>query len=130
MRLVNYGQGEIADRLTILALKILYGKYASKPVDHFEQERNVLLAQFRVNGRGLEHFLELGAVNGALWQAENNIREWRNESEGKIEDCEQALQEEIAGLAFRIQSLNDRRSELITLINVNTGNHQGEEKLT
>lgn len=129
-KLVNPGQGEIADRLTILALKILYGQQAGKPVEHFERERNALLPQCAVKNGILTYVLELGAVNGALWQAEDFLREWRTEAQGRIADCDQALQEEIGGMAFRIQALNDRRAQLMTLINVQTGTHQGEEKLT
>jgi hypothetical protein len=130
MRLVNYGQGEIADRLTILALKILYGAEASKPVDHFERERNALLPQLNIKGSLQERLLELAAVNGALWHAEDALRTERDAANGGTSDDHPMAFTKAGQIAFRIQALNDRRSELITLINVNTGNHQGEEKLT
>jgi hypothetical protein len=123
MRLINYGVGEIADRLTILSLKILYGTEAAKDTKHFLDERNALLAQLRsreLNGGWFEHVLELAAVNGRLWQSEDDLRGMRT---AKLADGY------AAELAFRIQGLNDRRAELVNLINKVTGEHRGDEKL-
>jgi hypothetical protein len=129
MRLVNYGPGEIADRLTILALKVLHGSAAGKPVDHFEKERNALLTQLRgreLAGSWFEHVLELGAVNAALWQAEDALREYRAADTALTSATHL---KPVVDLAFRIQELNDRRAELVMLINVNTGDHTGMEKV-
>lgn len=126
MRLVNYGPGEIADRLTILALKILHGGAAGKAIDHFVQERNALLTQIRsreLNSAWFEYVLELGAVNAALWQKEDTLRGYRTEKWGDLPHGE------IVACAFRIQELNDRRAELVTLINTNTGDFVGAEKV-
>ncbi len=128
MRLVNYGVGEIADRLTILSLKILYGTEQGKDTKHFLDERNALLAQVRtreLNGAWFEHVLELSAVNGRLWQAEDELRGLRVE---KAQNSSEPW-ETIGDVAFRIQSLNDRRAELVSLINKLTGEHRGAEKL-
>jgi hypothetical protein len=126
-RLVNIGAGEIVDRLTILALKILYAGQQSKPADHFEQERNALLTQLRgrttMNGMWFEHALTLGAVNGALWQTEDKIREIRSH------DPNSGLMESAGQIGCRIQELNDQRARLIETINKLTGDHLGAEKL-
>lgn len=122
MRLINFGTGEILDRLSILALKIQYGSEAGKEVKHFLDERNALLAKFEAptNGRWLEHALELMVVNARLWQSEDELRDFRNLPAASG----------INALAFRIQDLNDRRAELIKAINKLTGDYLGEEKLS
>lgn len=130
MRLINYGAGEITDRLTILALKILYGDAATRPVKHFEDERAALLSKLAgrtLNGSWFKQVLELGAVNAALWQAEDRLRRFRQarDPHGGEEEAEI-----IIAVAFRIQELNDQRSTLIEAINQLTGEHLGEEKLT
>ena len=125
-RLVNYGVGEIVDRLTILELKILHGRQAGKAVDHFETERAALLTQLRgrsLNGAWFEHVLTLGAVNGLLWRTEDTIRAARTTS-GDLQ--REAF--EIVTTAFRIQALNDQRAALIETINKLTGEHLGSEK--
>lgn len=124
MRLVNIGPGEIVDRLTILALKILYGGQQGKDVAHFETERNALLVQLRgreLNAGWFEQVLGLAAVNAALWQAEDKLRDLRTGASNA---------EAVAALAFRIQELNDERARLIETINKATGDHKGSEKLT
>lgn len=129
MRLINYGPGEIADRLTILSLKILHGGDAGKDVGHFVQERNALLAQLRgreTTGAWFEFVVDLGAVNGALWQAEDDLRNRRSEESGAHSI---GWFQTITELAFHIQSLNDRRAVLVQQINEKTGDFVGQEKL-
>jgi hypothetical protein len=130
---VNYGAGEITDRLTILSLKMLHGKAAGKPIDHFGRERDVLLTQIRartLNGAWAEQLFDLAAVNAALWTAEDHLRIARARfappQDARLNDGDV---EDVCQLAFRIQELNDRRAELITLINANTGEKDGEEKV-
>jgi len=127
VRLINYGCGEITDRLSILSLKILHGAEAGKEIGHFEQERNALLTKLAgrtLNGSWFEQALALGAVNAALWQAEDDLRGWRAQSTGGV-----AIAQAIVDLACRIQALNDRRADLIGQINARTGEKQGAEKL-
>ena len=132
-RLVNIGVGEIVDRLTILALKILYAGQQGKSADHFEQERNALLTQLRgrttMNGLWFEPALTLGAVNGALWQTEDKIREYRIQASAVGYDPA-FTNKAIVQAAFRIQELNDQRAGLVEAINKLTGDHLGSEKLT
>lgn len=141
MKLVNYGPGEISDRLTILSLKILVGTEQGKDISHFKSEQAVLLAQIRsrsLNGSWFESVLELAAVNGQLWQAEDALRQERkhaavyatSDSTGNTFAEENArTAARVMPLAFRIQALNDRRAALVAAINTHTGDHVGLEKL-
>lgn len=124
MRLTNLGAGEYADRLTILALKLHHATAAGKPTDHFINEQVDLLLKMRAkNGmhRYIEHWLELGVVNGELWRITDRIRAVK--AEPKAVDLPDA-----AELAFRILELNDRRADLIDAINKITGEWLGAEK--
>lgn len=133
MRLVNFGPGEIADRLTILALKILVGTEKGKDVAHFKAEQAVLLAQIRtrssLNGIWFEQVLELGAVNGQLWRAEDELRSKRSYFDAKPTPWNNDDTDDVMTIAFRIQALNDRRAQLVHQINTLTGDTNGQEKL-
>ena len=132
-RLVNIGVGEMIDRLTILSLKILVGRERRKDVTHFETEQTALFQQignlrFTLTGSGFAvAFSELAAVNGQLWQAEDQLRAWRGEQKSGV-----ALEvnwELIVTCAFRIQDLNDRRAALVRQINQLAGDVAEPEKL-
>ena len=126
MRLIDYGLGEVLDRLSILALKISYAGDAGKPVDHFTRERAKLLVQAttRVSGRVFECYAELAVVNARLWQSEDALRELRRTS-GSGADWPTVGQ-----LAFEIQALNDRRAALVAEITRVTGDETaGAEKV-
>ena len=125
-RLINFGAGEVCDRLSILALKILYGRETSKDVTHFENERSVLLTKIsssQLSGRWFTCYTELAAVNAAIWQSEDTLR-------GYARNAANTNPESVAAIAYRLQQLNDRRAELIELINKEVGDHLGSEKLT
>lgn len=131
MRLINFGAGEIVDRLGILSTKILYGRAAGKETKHFADERNVLLTYLRgreLNGAWFSAALDLAAVNAALWRAEDDLREWRSQ-ESDVDRIDEPTARDIARIAFRIQELNDARAELIEQINRTTGEFLGAEKL-
>lgn len=120
-KLINPGAGEITDRLMILSLKILFGIEAGKDVSHFHTEEVALLSQIRartLNGKWFAHVPRLAAVNGMLWHAEDDLREMRKAPGGVIGVVESGR---IATLAFRIQSLNDLRAEIIAGINKDAG---------
>lgn len=129
MRLIDPGVGEVTDRLTILALKVLYGAEAGKDIAHFQREQSALLAKVRtkdLNGAWFHHTLELSALNAALWQAEDALRDLRPKPKPLPPwDPVKAA----ADLAFRIQALNDRRAELVALINKAAGDVVTEEKV-
>lgn len=132
-KLVNVGTGEILDRISILSLKVLHAPDAV----HFRTERNALLSKLREKNsfdRWFEEYLQLGAVNAALWYAEDELRELRavypglERAQGDGIQITEPLQR-VAQCAFRIQSLNDQRSQLIAAINQKTGEFLGQEKL-
>lgn len=129
MRLLDYGLGEILDRLSILALKIAYGEAAGKDVAHFRRERSKLLplTTTKVDGTVFEAYGELAVVNGRLWAAEDALRAYRQAHARIAASGVEA--DRIVALAFEIQGLNDRRAALIQTINEATGAPVGMEKL-
>jgi hypothetical protein len=133
-RLVNLGVGDIVDRLTILSLKLLYGEQAGKETKHFRDERNALLTQIHARDQyqlWYEQGLELHAVNAALWQAEDEMRGFREHELGTASGriLADGWLREVTDCAFQIQKLNDRRSELIAQINAKVGDPAGSEKI-
>lgn len=133
-RLINPGTGDYLDRLTILALKLLYGEQAGKETKHFRDERNAILGKVGLKTLDLEGLTELATVNAALWHAEDQLRDCRNRPEaaraewvGSIAGGKTFLQE-VCDLAFRIQALNDRRAALVTALNQKAGDTRPEEQ--
>lgn len=131
MKLMNPGAGEITDRLTILALKILVGAEQGRDVTHFRDERAILQQKIHartLNGMWFDSVLELAAVNAMLWQAEDQLRELRTRNTitgGKLHSSDL---DTVTLTAFRIQSLNDRRAELVQQINKDAGDGDTKEK--
>ena len=138
---MNYGVGEISDRLSILALKILYGADAQKETKHWRDEQRALLRKVTartLNGGWFETYAELAAVNAAIWRGEDELREWRDRLKAKPPD-ETGISSPGSGhlavvapkviqIAFGLQGWNDRRHELIEAINKEAGDHIGAEK--
>lgn len=119
----------MTDRLTVLSLKILIGTERGKPVTHFQTEQTALLQMLRsrtVNGAWLEQVLELAAVNGQLWQAEDQLRAFRQADQLVGSDVDPIA---VKQWAFRIQALNDRRAALVAEINARSGDGEAPEKL-
>lgn len=116
-RLVNFGLGEVCDRLTILALKILHGEVKALDVTHFQRERAALLPKLLATGAGrwTEYYGDLAAVNAALWQAEDRMRGYKQDG-AKVSN-----RDEVVECAFRIQEWNDKRAVLIQQINALVG---------
>lgn len=128
-RLHDPGPGEILDRLTILALKALYGKQAGRDTTEWVRETEALGKQISpdLSTRVLLQLLDLAAVNAALWQAEDDIRRYRTEGVQHRDGV--TFHAEVGRCAMQIQALNDRRAELITLININTGIERPSDKV-
>lgn len=132
MRLKNYGPGEVSDRLSILALKRLFGTEAGKDCTAFHQEWGVLLTEIRsrtLNGKWFEAVLELAAVNATLWHAEDDLRGMRQQWDGFKDAAAVGAAGEAGLLAFRIQALNDQRAGLIDRINKDAGEHLPSDKV-
>ena len=126
MRLINFGLGEISDRLSILALKLLFGEAKGQDCTTFQTERTALLQQIRSrtpNGKWFEAYTDLAAVNAALWHAEDDLRNLRT-----IQDKPE-IQGTLARLAVGIQELNDRRATLVQQINKESGDGEHKEKI-
>lgn len=130
MRLMEPGMGELLDRLSILELKLAHGGE-----DHFAAEREQVLtaastlmdsldAPARPWGRLLVKYAQLAAVNAALWQGEDELRDMRT-CLGNPEAVTAS-----GFLAHKIQALNDRRSELAREIGKLVGEPDRKEKLT
>jgi hypothetical protein len=127
MRLINFGAGEVCDRLTILALKILHGTVRGRDVAHWQKEQVVLLTKIAArNGSWFGHYTELAAVNASIWQGEDELRSHRVGSGGQPPT---EVWPTLVQLGFRIQELNDQRAALIEAINKEAGDHLGSEKL-
>ena len=127
-RLINFGTGEICDRLAILALKILHAQRSGHNVGHFQTEQAELLILIRDRpfvGDVWRGMFALAAVNGALWTAEDQMRVLRGRTRGVTFG---GPEDAVELCAFVIQDLNDRRSALVEGINRVTGEHDGSEK--
>ena len=131
MRLVNIGLGEVADRLSILALKIAYAEQDGKEATHFATERAALMTKltaFTISTGALEAIFGLATVNGMLWHAEDVIREFRRAA-GDVIPVEERTRDAVVMVAFRIQQLNDQRATLVRALNQLAGTDLGAEKL-
>ena len=120
--LVPVSWGELLDKITILELKLAHLADPAPRVN-VALELEALL-QVR-NGAGpipaavpplVE---ELGAVNAALWQVEDDLRAF--EAAGSFGD-------RFVGSARQVYKLNDRRAALKRAINLATGSALVEEK--
>lgn len=125
-RLVNYGAGEIADRLTILALKIAYASLKGADTEHWATERNALLVQARAKDMNLEDVLSLASVNAVIWQSEDELRRYRHYNGHAYGPADL---EAIRVIAFRLQDLNDQRAKYIESLNKDAGDFRGAEKV-
>lgn len=134
MRLINYGLGEVLDRLTILELKRSYVVDHQQSAEGFDRERGQLLPQAlsrQIGGKVFEGLLELATVNARLWQGEDALRGYREAMDGRLDDAGQWGTElrEVVRLAFRIQEWNDRRAALVRQINFAAGDDASQEKV-
>lgn len=124
-KLVNYGLGEVCDRLSILSLKIAHGSERQKEVSHFEAEQSVLRKELHVrNGAGggwMGLLIDLSVVNARLWQQEDLMRSYRTTQ------APYAPVDVVATCAFLIQALNDTRAGLIRQINETVGDSAQEK---
>jgi hypothetical protein len=128
-RLVNPGAGEIFDRLTILQLKQSYAAEQGRDTGHWKTEAAALLVKVQaraLSGVTLEQILELSTVNALIWHAEDDLRAWRIPSDRVYTTADL---DQIRILAFRLQRVNDRRAQLVTMINCNIGDDAPKEKV-
>lgn len=137
MRLLEPDLGEVADRLSILRLKIDAGMQKGVSTQGWEEEQKQLDAYLQrkiVDWQRLATSFswddfgkanaELAVVNLKLWQAEDEMRFYRDRS-GQLTDPEMHA---VAMLGLRIADLNDVRCRLVRDINVIFG-AEGQEKI-
>jgi hypothetical protein len=118
-RLVNPGLGDKVDRLSILTLKLRHHGHQ----EHWAREAAVLEVETRAVPVRLA--VELTAVNAMLWQAEDELRRYRDVDAAGDHDFDWKT---AALCAFRIQDLNDTRAQLVQQINAHAGDDLGPEK--
>lgn len=131
MKLLDYGLGEVLDRLSILALKISYAQDQDRPIDHFMRERSKLLVQAatRTTGKVFECYAELAVVNARIWQDEDSLRGMRKLAGAAVDGRLTANETDaVIATAFELQQLNDRRAALIAEINRTVGDDAGGEE--
>jgi len=110
MNLANPGVGDVLDRLTILARKAVETngrkEFQTEFAELCEKHRDALELVSFVRG------LDLAALNAAIWQREDKIRDLKAAG---------AFGTYTAQIAYEIQDLNDRRAALIAEINGTPG---------
>jgi hypothetical protein len=122
-RMLNPSPGEVADRQTILQLKIQYGSSQTLPrkVQHFAQEHGRLqeyledqwFPQLATELRAIYDQLcsRLATINKDLWECEDQARALRAATNNR-QSVHQAGE-----LLFEITHLNDDRAEVVKKIN-------------
>lgn len=108
MRLVKPSRGECADRLTILELKVMFGKARDIPVIHFEEEYEAIQKYLGhdvwTKMSESAAYGQLQYVNRALWDLEGGVRH----NKDWMEDPWLAVHH-----LKDITHLNDKRAELV-----------------
>jgi len=110
-RLLNPGPGELADRLSVITLKLFHKSTAA----YLEERGQLILAiaeALRDSAFQFEDYLALAAINGELWAFEDRIRAFRAATKPLELD-----EREVLDVALGIQVLNDQRAALIAKIN-------------
>jgi hypothetical protein len=117
---IEIANGEIVDRVTILAIKRRKVKAPEKLVN-IENEYQILLPAMHAIGitEASLVYQELLKTNTALWEIEDNLR---------IKEAAKAFDAEFIELARSVYYQNDIRAELKKQINLETGSLIVEEK--
>lgn len=116
MRVHNPGPGEIADRLSILSLKIYYSKdEEAKPALLIEQRE---LSNLWLSGEYCHispvSLFQLAHINSLIWAGEDRIRHKRAYYGP---DSPKELSNDFTAAAINQQILNDERNALVAEIN-------------
>ena len=114
--------GEVLDKITILQIKLAYISDSAKRVN-VQNELDALLPlvagdAFTTN-QMQDLVAELRAVNEALWDIEDDIRE---------KEAAKSFDTEFIRLARAVYITNDKRAEIKKQINLATGSVLVEEK--
>lgn len=129
-RLLHPGIGELADRLTILELKVRHAPLDSD-LSHFHAE--LAQVQLHLDRHKLEGFSgwqqklrELRETNARLWALEDQMAAVARPA---VVVLDQRRAQEIAELGMSIWRANQLRNVLIGEINARAGTVRGPEKL-
>lgn len=132
---MNPGLGELLDRLSILELKLAHGGGVQ-----FEEERRTILERFSDTQDGglevLKAYAQLAAINAAIWQSEDALRDLRPamvtcDAPDEVDrEQHRGAVAKSAFLAHKLQTLNDRRAELVREIGKLAGEVEHREKLS
>ena len=114
--------GEILDKITILQIKLKHISDAAKRLN-IQNELDALLPLVAGDEFATEQMqglmAELKAVNEALWDIEDDIRE---------KEAAKSFDAEFIKLARAVYVTNDKRAEIKKQINLETGSALIEEK--
>ena len=114
--------GEVLDKITILQIKLAHISDAAKRVN-IQNELDALLPLVAGDAFATDQMqglmAELKAVNEALWDIEDNIRE---------KEAVKSFDAEFVRLARAVYVTNDKRAEIKKQINLATGSALIEEK--
>ena len=114
--------GEVLDKITILQIKLTHISDAAKRVNiHNELDALLpLVAGDAFTTKQMQSLMaELKAVNEALWDIEDDIRE---------KEAAKSFDAEFIKLARAVYVTNDKRAEIKKQINLATGSALVEEK--
>ena len=112
--------GELADKITILTIKLKFLKGHRK--DNVKNEFDLLNEELRQSSITIEDHLmaELQMINQKLWNVEDEIR---------IKELNNDFNKDFITLARSIYKLNDKRSEIKKKINKKYNSIIFEEKI-
>ena len=129
-RLLNPGLGELADRLTILELKLGHAP-PGVAVEHFREEHaqvqmriDNLLKYVRERLRIVAAIRNLKAQNAVLWELEDEMAIYARPEDGYTDNIAFA----VAAVGVRIWKANQARNRIIAEINALAGTPRGAEK--
>ena len=116
---IEVSNGEIADKLTIIEIKLERIKDKSK-LANLQKEYDILNdAVSSIIDKKNQLYLDLLDINNQLWDIEDHIRDL--EREKKFDD-------DFVQTARSVYFINDRRSDVKRRINELTGSNLTEEK--
>jgi hypothetical protein len=119
---IEVSNGEIIDKLTILAIKLIYIE-DEKKIENIQKEYNILLSSvnhlwdYYPNVKTLH--VKLQKINFTLWNIEDKLRE---------KEKDKSFDEEFIELARSVYKTNDERSNIKKEINIITLSDLQEEK--
>lgn len=116
---IEVSNGEIADKLTIIEIKLKHIKDADK-LKNLKNEYQVLNeAVAKIIDKDHELYQQLLNINQELWDIEDKIRDLERDKE---------FGEEFVKTARAVYFTNDKRSDIKRKINKLTGSNLVEEK--